>query len=71
MDPVALYLNDLYTIPASMAGLPAISIPGRLNEKGLPIGIQIVGKRFDEETVFRTAINLEKCLNFKESPKGF
>ncbi|MCH9754216.1 MAG: Asp-tRNA(Asn)/Glu-tRNA(Gln) amidotransferase subunit GatA [Alphaproteobacteria bacterium] len=71
MDPVALYLNDLYTIPASMAGLPAISIPGRLNKKGLPLGIQIVGKRFDEETVFRAAKNLEKCFNFKESPKGF
>jgi len=71
MDPIALYLNDLYTIPASMAGLPAISIPGKLNSKGLPLGLQIIGNRFDEETVFRTAKNLERCFNFKESPKGF
>jgi len=71
MDPLSLYLNDLYTIPASMAGLPAISIPGRLNKKSMPLGVQIVGKRFDEESVFRVAKNMERCFNFNFSPKGF
>lgn len=71
LDPIALYLNDLFTIPASMAGLPAISIPGRLNSKGMPLGVQIIGNRFDEEAVFTTAKNLERCFNFKESPEGF
>ncbi len=71
LDPIALYLNDLFTIPASMAGLPAISIPGRLNAKGMPLGVQIIGNKFDEEAVFTTAKNLERCFNFKESPEGF
>jgi len=71
MDPIALYLNDLYTIPASMAGLPGISIPGKLNSKGLPLGLQIIANRFDEESVFRAAKNLERCFDFKESPKGY
>ena len=71
MDPVAMYFNDVFTIPASMAGLPAISIPGCLTKEGLPIGLQLIGKRFDEETVFRAAKNLENCFNFNESPAGF
>lgn len=71
MDPVAMYFNDICTIPASMAGLPAISIPGRLNKDGLPIGLQIIGKRFDEEMVFRIARNLERDFNFNSSPIGF
>ena len=71
MDPVAMYFNDVFTIPASMAGLPAISIPGRLNTDGLPINLQVIGKRFDEEMVFRIAKNLEKDFNFNTSPVGF
>lgn len=71
MNPVAMYFNDVFTIPASMAGLPAISIPGRLNKEGLPMGLQIIGKRFDEEMVFRLARNLEKYFNFNSSPTGF
>ena len=71
MDPVAMYFNDVFTIPASMAGLPAISIPGRLTNEGLPINLQLIGKRFDEETVFRVARSLERSFNFNESPTGF
>jgi len=71
MDPVSLYLNDLFTIPASMAGLPAISIPGKLNHKGMPLGMQLIGKRFDEEMVFRVARNMERCFNFNHIPEGF
>jgi aspartyl-tRNA(Asn)/glutamyl-tRNA(Gln) amidotransferase subunit A len=71
MDPIALYLNDVFTIPASMAGLPAMSIPAKLNGKGLPIGLQVIANRFREDNVFRVAKNLERCLNFKVSPKGY
>ena len=71
MDPVAMYFNDIFTIPASMAGLSAISIPGRLNAEGLPINLQVIGKRFDEEMVFRVAKNLERSFNFNASPIGF
>jgi aspartyl-tRNA(Asn)/glutamyl-tRNA(Gln) amidotransferase subunit A len=71
MDPVSLYLNDLFTIPSSMAGLPAISIPGKLNKKGMPLGMQIIAKRFDEENVFRVAHNMERCFNFNYVPEGF
>ncbi len=71
MDPIELYLNDLFTIPASMAGLPAISVPAKLNAAGLPIGLQIIANRFREDNLFTVAKNLERCLNFKESPKGY
>jgi aspartyl-tRNA(Asn)/glutamyl-tRNA(Gln) amidotransferase subunit A len=71
MDPIAMYFNDVFTIPADMAGLPAISIPGRLTKEGLPINLQLTGKRFDEETVFRVARNLERYFNFNEAPVGF
>jgi aspartyl-tRNA(Asn)/glutamyl-tRNA(Gln) amidotransferase subunit A len=71
LDPIALYFNDVFTIPANMAGLPAISIPGRLNAEGLPINLQIIGKRFDEEMVFRVARNLERYFDFNEAPVGF
>ncbi|MEI6730717.1 MAG: Asp-tRNA(Asn)/Glu-tRNA(Gln) amidotransferase subunit GatA, partial [Pseudomonadota bacterium] len=54
-DPIAMYLNDVFTVPTSLAGLPAISIPGGLSANGLPLGLQIIGKAFDEETVFRVA----------------
>ena len=68
MDPVAMYFNDVFTIPTSMAGLPGISIPGRLTAKGLPINLQVIGNRFDEEMVFRVARNLERCFDFNEAP---
>jgi aspartyl-tRNA(Asn)/glutamyl-tRNA(Gln) amidotransferase subunit A len=71
MDHVAMYFNDIFTIPANMAGIPAISIPCRLTKEGLPINLQLIGKRFDEEMVFRVAKNLESYFNFKEAPVGF
>ena len=64
-DPVAMYLNDVFTIPASMAGLPGMSIPAGLSKDGLPLGLQLIGRSFDEDTVLRMADVLEKAAQFK------
>ena len=63
-DPVAMYLNDVFTVPASLAGLPGISIPAGLNAAGLPLGLQILGRPFDEETVLKVAGVLETSAGF-------
>jgi len=68
-DPVAMYLNDVFTVPANMAGLPAISVPSGLDSDGLPLGLQIVAKPFDEETMFRAADVLERAAEFSALPK--
>ncbi|GAB4357052.1 MAG: Asp-tRNA(Asn)/Glu-tRNA(Gln) amidotransferase subunit GatA [Kiloniellaceae bacterium] len=67
-DPIAMYLNDVFTVPASLAGLPGISIPAGLSGDGLPLGLQILGKAFDEETVFRVAGVLEEAAGFDATP---
>ena len=67
-DPIAMYLNDIFTVPASMAGLPAISVPAGLSSDGLPLGLQLIAKPFDEELLFRGAGILELAANFKEKP---
>jgi len=67
-DPVAMYLNDVFTVPASLAGLPGISLPASLNSDGLPLGLQLLGKPFDEETVLRTAGVLETAAAFDGRP---
>ncbi|MEM7429839.1 MAG: Asp-tRNA(Asn)/Glu-tRNA(Gln) amidotransferase subunit GatA, partial [Pseudomonadota bacterium] len=54
-DPVTMYLNDIFTVTVNMAGLPGISIPAGLDDNGLPLGLQLIGKAFDEETLFRVA----------------
>ena len=54
-DPMAMYLNDIYSIPASLAGVPALSFPAGFTKSGLPIGLQLTGKPFDEETLLRVA----------------
>ena len=62
-DPLALYLEDIYTVPVNLAGLPGISIPcGNGENSGLPVGFQLIGKAFDEETLLRTAYQLEQNL---------
>ncbi|MFA6321630.1 MAG: Asp-tRNA(Asn)/Glu-tRNA(Gln) amidotransferase subunit GatA [Candidatus Omnitrophota bacterium] len=63
-DPLSMYLSDIYTIPANLAGLPAISIPCGFSKAGLPIGLQILAKAFDEETMFRTAYTFEQNTEF-------
>jgi len=69
-DPIAMYLNDVFTVPASLAGLPAISVPAGLSGDGLPLGLQLIGRAFDEETVLRAAGVLEEAANFTAEP-GF
>jgi aspartyl-tRNA(Asn)/glutamyl-tRNA(Gln) amidotransferase subunit A len=64
-DPLSMYLSDIYTVPVNLAGLPGISIPcGNGTQSGLPVGFQIIGRSFDEETVLRAAHQLEGNLNF-------
>ncbi len=68
-DPIAMYLNDVLTVPASMAGLPAISVPAGLSPDGLPLGLHVIGKPFDEETVFLVGQHLEDAAQFSALPK--
>ncbi len=70
-DPVTMYLNDMFTIPASMAGLPGISVPAGMDKDGLPLGLQLIGRAFDEETLLRAAAALEKAAAFGGRPAGY
>ncbi len=67
-DPIAMYLNDILTVPANMAGLPGISVPAGLSDDGLPLGLQVLGKAFDEETVLRVGGVLEQAAAFDVRP---
>ena len=67
-DPVEMYLNDIFTVTVNMAGLPGISVPSGKNGQGLPMGLQLIGKAFDEETLFRTAGVLEDAAGILEAP---
>ena len=67
-DPISMYLNDVFTVPASLAGLPAISVPAGLSENGLPMGLQLIGRGFDEETVIRAGGVLEEAAGFTAEP---
>ncbi|WP_291365065.1 Asp-tRNA(Asn)/Glu-tRNA(Gln) amidotransferase subunit GatA [Acetobacter sp. UBA5411] len=67
-DPVQMYLNDIFTVPASMAGQPAMSVPVALDDKGLPLGLQLIGKHFDEETIIAVGSALEKAAGFTARP---
>jgi aspartyl-tRNA(Asn)/glutamyl-tRNA(Gln) amidotransferase subunit A len=68
-DPVAMYLNDIFTVTVNLAGLPGISIPAGVDANGLPLGLQLIGKALDEGTVFSLAGALEKAADFKAKPK--
>ena len=83
-DPISMYLNDVFTVPASLAGLPGISLPAGLSGTGsagtgsagtgssgagLPLGLQLLGKAFDEETLFRVAARLEDAASFDRRPE--
>ena len=64
-DPVAMYLNDIFTVPVNLAGLPAVSIPAGVDEKGYPLGLQIIGKAFDEQNILNIAYAMEEKIAFK------
>ena len=67
-DPIAMYLNDVFTVPVNLAGLPGISVPAGLSADGLPLGLQVIGRAFDEETVLRVAGVLESAAGFTAKP---
>ncbi len=67
-DPVKMYLNDIFTVTANLAGLPGISVPAGLDANGLPLGLQIIGRALDEETVFKAASALEDAAGFSAKP---
>jgi aspartyl-tRNA(Asn)/glutamyl-tRNA(Gln) amidotransferase subunit A len=67
-DPIAMYLNDVFTVPVNLSGLPGISVPAGLTDDGLPLGLQLIGRAFDEETLLRAADVLERAAGFKALP---
>ncbi|MBL8807344.1 MAG: Asp-tRNA(Asn)/Glu-tRNA(Gln) amidotransferase subunit GatA [Rhodospirillales bacterium] len=67
-DPIAMYLNDVFTVPVNLAGLPGLSVPAGLSGEGLPLGLQLIAKPFDEGALFRVGGVLEKAANFTARP---
>ena len=65
-NPILMWLNDIFTVSVSLAGLPAMSLPIGLSEAGLPLGMQLVGKAFDEASIFKVADALEKDVDFRK-----
>ncbi|WP_343525717.1 Asp-tRNA(Asn)/Glu-tRNA(Gln) amidotransferase subunit GatA [Sphingomonas sp.] len=70
-DPLAMYLNDVFTVPASLAGLPAMSVPGGLDKDGLPLGLQIIGKPLDEQGVLNAGLAIEHRAGFTARPQAW
>ena len=66
-DPVSMYLNDIFTVPVNLAGLPGISIPAGVDKKNYPLGLQIIGKPFDEQTVLNIDYSMEEKINYKNN----
>ena len=63
-----MYLNAIFTVPASMAGVPALSVPAGLDSQGLPLGLQLIGRPFDEESLVAIGSALEKAAGFSSLP---
>ena len=68
-DPLAMYLNDVFAVPASLAGLPAMSVPGGLDSQGLPLGIHLIGRELDEQGVLNAGLAIEERAGFNHRPK--
>ncbi len=68
-DPVAMYLNDVFTVTVNLAGLPGISVPAGLDAQGLPLGLQLIGRALDEGTIFSLAGAIEKAAEFRAQPE--
>ena len=66
-DPVSMYLNDIFTVPINLAGLPAISLPAGHDKNGFPLGLQVIGKAFDEQTILNIAYSIEKNIGYKNN----
>ena len=67
-DPVAMYLNDVFTVTVNLAGLPGLSVPAGLDAQGLPLGLQLIGRALDEGTLFQLGAALEKAADFRRKP---
>lgn len=70
-DPITMYLNDVFAVPASLAGLPAMSVPAGLDGQGLPLGLQIVSKALDEQTVLNAGLAIEQRAGFTHRPEAW
>ena len=68
-DPLAMYLNDVFAVPASLAGLPAMSVPGGLDGQGLPLGLQLIGRELDEQGVLNAGLAIEERAGFGAKPE--
>lgn len=68
-DPIAMYLNDVFAVPASLAGLPAMSVPGGLDSQGLPLGIHLIGRELDEQGILNAGLAIEERAGFTHRPK--
>jgi aspartyl-tRNA(Asn)/glutamyl-tRNA(Gln) amidotransferase subunit A len=68
-DPVAMYLNDIFTVTVNLAGLPGMSVPAGLDPRGLPLGLQLIGKALDEGTLFSLGSAIEKAADFRAKPQ--
>jgi aspartyl-tRNA(Asn)/glutamyl-tRNA(Gln) amidotransferase subunit A len=70
-DPLEMYLNDIFTVTVNMAGLPGMSVPAGLSSEGTPLGLQLIGKPFDEETLFRVARAIEEAAGPLARPQDW
>jgi aspartyl-tRNA(Asn)/glutamyl-tRNA(Gln) amidotransferase subunit A len=70
-DPISMYLNDVFTVTVNLAGLPGLSVPAGLNAEGLPLGLQLIGKAFDEATLFRVGEVIEKAAGATPRPQAW
>jgi len=68
-DPLEMYLNDVFSVPASLAGLPAMSVPAGLNREGLPLGLHLIGRPFDEQGVLNAGLAIEQRAGFTAKPE--
>ena len=68
-NPIEMYLNDIFTVTVNLAGLPGISVPAGIDVDGMPLGLQLIGKPWDEGELLNTAFVLEKALKFSDKPK--
>lgn len=68
-DPLSMYLNDVFTVPASMAGLPALSVPAGVDADGLPLGLHLIGRKLDEETMLKVGHVIEQAAQFSAKPE--
>ena len=70
-DPVSMYLNDVFTVTVNLAGLPGLAVPAGLTGNGLPLGLQLIGKAFDEATVLRAGLAIEEAAQFRHKPANW